>query len=344
MDQDIYKDYVKDASLVIKQYPIDVVLIKKHFYRTDKAVWFIKSNNKNYALKRYLVNKDQWQIMISAYNYLSKEVSNVAPLINTITDQPWAIHNDCYYILTNWVKERKPNYKTPDDLIKLTRGIAQLHQAAQNYKIPNIAQIDKHLGSWPLLTRRKQGLLLEYKYEAEADSNDIINKLYLKHYQKFFELYEEVAEVFESKLYKQWVMKIKKKPCLCVNGFSPHNFSLGEGDTVWLLHLDNICLDLPTRDLRKLIFKTMYIKKTWCSETLALIIRNYLEIFPLSKEELKILLAELKAPHLFFNVSTNYFLKQKPQWSKEKFKTMLIDAIKFEQNKLDVLSHFWQII
>jgi len=219
MDQSIYKDYVKDASFVIKKYPIYVLLIKKHQYRSDKAVWFIKGNNKNYALKRYLLDKDQWQIMISAYNYLSKEVNNVAPLISSINNEPWVIYDGCYYILTNWVKGKRPDYTNPDDLIKLTRGIAQLHRAAKDYEIPKVIRIDKHLGNWPLLTRRKQGLLLEYKYEAEADSTDSINKLYLKHYQKYFELYEEVAEVFESKLYDKWVEKIRKAPCLCVNGF-----------------------------------------------------------------------------------------------------------------------------
>src|SRR5690554_4583884 len=118
MEQTIYRDYVKDASVVIKQYPISVLLIKKHQYRTDKAVWFIKSKNKNYCLKRYNLNKDQWQIMISAYNYLSKEVNNVAPLIETINKEPWTVYNDSYYILTNWVKGRKPNLNSLEDLIK----------------------------------------------------------------------------------------------------------------------------------------------------------------------------------------------------------------------------------
>lgn len=344
MEHTIYRDYVKDASIVIKKYPISVYLIKKHQYRTDKAVWFIKSNNKNYCLKRYLLNKEQWEIMISAYNYLSREVNIVAPLINTMNDELWVTYNDSYYILTNWVKGRKPDYNNFEDLIKLTRGIAQLHKAAKNYSMPDIPKIGKNLGNWPLMSRRKQGLLLEYKYEAEADLSDTINKYYLKHYQIFFELFEEVVEVFESRLYKEWVNKIKNSPCLCVNGFSPGNFTLGENNSFWLLHLDNICLDLPARDLRKLIFKAMFIKKTWCKDTFTTIMQNYLEIFPLSKDELQVLLAELKAPHLFFNITTNYYFKQKPNWSKEQFKNLLVDAIKFEQNKIDLLSHYWQLI
>jgi len=344
MDQCIYKDYVKDASIVSKKYPIQVILIKKYQYRTDKAVWFIKGNNKNYALKRYLLDRNQWQIMISAYNYLSKEVNNVAPLIDTLNKEPWVIYNDYIYILTNWVKGRTPDYTNSEDLLKLTQGIAQLHCAAKDYVVPEITKINKHLGNWPLMTRRKQGLLLEYKYEAEANSSETLNKLYLKYYQRFFELFEEVAEVFETKIYQQWVNKIKKEPCLCVNGFSPHNFTLGEKDAFWLLHLDNICLDLPARDLRKLIFKTMFIKKSWSAETFSLIMQNYLEIFPLSKDELKVLLAELKTPHLFLNISTNYFLNQKPHWSIEKFRSLFIESIKFEQNKIDILSRFWQLI
>lgn len=344
MNQIIYKDYVKDASKVIKQYPIQIQFIKKYQYRTDKAVWFIKGNDKNYALKRYLLNKIQWQKMISAYNFLSQEVNNVAPLINTRANEPWVIYNNCYYILTNWVKGTKPDYSNLEDLTKLTRGIAQLHQAAKSYSAPETTQIAKNLGTWPLITRRKQGLLLEYKYEAEADSSDIFNRIYLKHYQRHFELFEEVAEVFESKLYQHWVNKIIKSPCLCVNGFSPHNFSLGEKGTLWLLHLDNICLDLPARDLRKLIFKTMFMKKNWCVETFSSIMQNYLAIYPLSKDELRVLLAELKAPHLFLNVTTNFYLNQKPHWTKDKFRTLLVESINFEQNKIELLHRFWQLI
>lgn len=340
MNSGIYKDYVQDASIVIKKYPIQVLFIKKHLYKTDKAVWFIKATDNNYALKRYLLDKDQWKIMISAYNYLSQGVNNVAPLIKTSEGQPWFIYDQHYYILTNWVKGKMPNYNDSEDLVKLTRGIAQLHLAAKDYKVPEIAPRRQYLGNWPLTTRRKQGLLLEYKYEAEADASNLLSKLYLKHYQKYFELYEEVAEVFESKIYTEWVKKIHESPCLCVNGFSPHNFSLEEKGAFWLLHLDNICLDLPARDIRKLIYKTMYFRKNWSLETLDLIIQNYLDIYPLSKDELKILMAELKAPHLFLNSSSNYFLKLKPLWSQEKFKTQFVEVLKFEQNKLETLSRF----
>lgn len=344
MEQSIIRDYVAEASTVLKKYPIQAFFIKKYQYRTKKAVWFVKTNQKNYALKRYLLDKKQWDMMISTYNFFSKEVNNVAPLINSKDDKPWVIYDNNYYILTNWVKGETPDYTNPDDLTKLVQGIAKLHLAARNYKETQKDNIDKHLGRWPLETRRKQGLLLEYKYEAENRISEAFCKLYLKHYQNYFELFEEVAEIFESRLYQKWVNKVKETPCLCVNGFSPQNFSLGEKENFWLLHLDNICLDLPAKDLRKLIFKTMYIKGKWCPETFSLIMKIYLELYPLTRDELKVLLAELKAPHLFVNITTKFFLNRKPHWSKEKFNSYLIKAIKLEQNKLDVLNRFWHLI
>ncbi|MFZ7103647.1 MAG: CotS family spore coat protein [Peptococcaceae bacterium] len=344
MDQSIIKDYVADASTVLKQYPIQALFIKKYQYKSKKAVWFVKTNQANYALKRYWLDDKQWNTIISAYNYLSKEVNNVAPLLSTKDANLWTKYKDNYYILTNWVKGSTPDYTNNEDLTKLTRGIAELHTAARNYPAADMENADKYLGRWPLDTRRKQGLLLEYKYEAENIGTHSFAKLYLKHYQSFFEIYEEVAEVFEHQIYQQWVKKTKEYPCLCVNGFSPHNFSLGEKNILWLLHLDNICLDLPARDIRKLILKTMYIKEKWCPETFALIMKNYLNIFPLAKDELKVLLAELKSPHLFFNVTTNFFLNQKANREADYYKTHLIKTLKFEQGKLDILSRFWQLL
>ncbi|MFZ5942974.1 MAG: CotS family spore coat protein [Bacillota bacterium] len=344
MDQSIIKDYVADASKILKEYPVQSLFIKKYLYKSRKAVWFIKTHQKNFALKRYSLDEKQWAVMISAYNYLSKEVNNVAPLINTKSGNLWVKDNQNYYILTNWVKGKTPDYKKQDDLTKLTQGIAKLHLAAKDYRAEDLEKGNGNLGLWPLNTRRKQGLLLEYKYEAENNNSESFAKLYLKHFQKFFDLYEDVAETFENKIYQQWVDKVKQNPCLCVNGFAPHNFSLGEKGNFWLLHLDNICLDIPARDLRKLIFKSMYIKEDWSPETFSLIMGNYLKVYPLAKDELKILLAELKSPHFFFNITTRFFLNQNSSWSNETFNKLLIKAIKFEQKKLEVLSRFWQLL
>jgi len=336
MSQSIIKDYVAEAQLIIKKYPV---------HTSKKAVWFIKTHYQNYALKRYLLDKEQWKFMISAYKYLSQEVNNVAPLINTKDNQPWVTHDNHYYMLTNWVKGHMPNYDNKTDLEMLTHGIANLHIASQEYKPYNKEEYKANkLGGWSDEIRRKQGLLLEYKYEVENQTSEKFSKIYLKNFQDFFELYEEVAEVFESSIYKEWVKKIEKNPCLCVNSFSPKNFSLGEEKKVWLLHLDNICIDLPARDLRKLLFKVMYLKGKWCAETLAMIMKNYLQLYPLSENELRVVIAELKAPHLFSNITSRYFLDKNCQWSKEKFTNHLIKAIKLENQKLNILARFWKIL
>jgi len=88
----------------------------------------------------------------------------------------------------------------------------------------------------------------------------------------------------------------------------------------------------------------MYIKERWCTETFSVIMRSYLELNTLSKDELRVLLAELKAPHLFFNICSKYYLNKKPQWSKELFTSFLIKAIRLENDKLNVLSRFWHLI
>lgn len=344
MEDKIIKDFVADASTVLKHYPVQTLFIRKFQYSSKKAVWFVKTNKANFALKKYELDDKQWKSMISAYIYLSKEVNNVAPLLTTKDNKLWVKYKDSYYILTNWVKGFTPQYTNNENLTKLTQGIAFLHCAAQNYQAQHMENKEKFLGRWPIDTRRKQGLLLEYKYEAENISKQNFPKLYLKHYQRFFELYEEIAEVFEDKSYQQWVEKVKQHPCLCVNGFSPHNFSLGENNNLWLLHLDNICLDLPARDIRKLVHKTMYLKDQWCPETFSLIMTNYLKIHPLSQAELKILLAELKSPYLFFNVATNFFLLGQKKCPPEEYEKLLVKALKFEKGKQDMLARFWHLL
>ncbi|NLW23728.1 MAG: CotS family spore coat protein [Clostridia bacterium] len=342
---DFVKDYVADAQVVLKSFPIVAFSIKKYQFLPKKSVWFVKTNQKNYALKRYLLNEEQWQFMISAYDRLSQEkIKYVAPLTKTKSGQLWIKYNGYYYILSDWVKGTVPDYTNERDLSMLAQGIAQLHLTSPSYNLPYKEHAEKNLGRWPEEMRRKQGLLLEYKYEAENESSVFFSKLYLRNYQIFFELFEEAAKTIESPLYSHWVKKIKKNTCLCINGFSPRNFSLGKEDTVWFLHLDNICIDLPARDLRKLLFKVMYINNTWDPHLFSLILRDYLQIHPLTTDELKVLLAELKAPHLFLNIASKYYLNRKPKWSKELFNSILTKTLRLEYEKLEVLKKFWQLI
>ena len=87
----------------------------------------------------------------------------------------------------------------------------------------------------------------------------------------------------------------------------------------------------------------MYINNTWDPHLFSLILRDYLQIHPLTTDELKVLLAELKAPHLFLNIASKYYLNRKPKWSKELFNSILTKTLRLEYEKLEVLKKFLAI-
>lgn len=335
-------DYVADAQLVLKQYPIHLFLIKKYQFQDKKAVWFIKTNKDLLALKRYGLDEQKWQAMISAYDFINKKGGNISPLIYTWDNKPWVYLKDYYYILTPWVKGKPADYLKEDSIVPIAHGISKIHCMSKNFQVPKDSYWKEYLGSWPEKTRRKQGLLLEYRYQAENLLPKTFAKIYLDNFQTFFSLLEDVAEVFEGPLYKKWVKKISKEPCLCLNDFSPKNFSIGK-DKTWILHIDNICIDLPARDLRKFIYRVMLTKETWCKETFATIMKEYLKLYPLSSDELKILLAELKIPYHFMNTTSRYFLQESSS-NFDNFSTILNKSLKLEQSKLSLLYRFWQLI
>lgn len=335
-------DYVADAQLVLKKYPINLFLIKKYQFQDKKAVWFIKTSKDLLSLKRYALDEQKWQAMISAYDFLSKKGGNISPLIYTWDNKPWVYSKDYYYILSPWVKGKPANYLNQENVISIAQAVAKIHSLSKNFRVPKDSYWQEYLGSWPEKTRRKQGLLLEYRYQSENLLPQTFAKVYLDNFQTFFSLLEDVSEAFEGPLYREWVKKISREPCLCLNGFSPRNFSVGK-DKTWILHIDNICIDLPARDLRKFLYQVMSTKETWCKETFATIMKEYLKLYPLSDDELKILLAELKTPYHFMNITSRYFL-QEDSSKLENFSTLLNKTLKLEQSKFSLLYRFWQLI
>lgn len=339
MKNNYLHDYVAEAQLILKYYPVQVLLLKKYHCENNKAVWFVKTHDKNLALKRYDLTKEQWNKMISVYYFFSQNGVNIAPLVTTKDYKTWVSWGNKYYILSNWVKINNPDFKAMSDIIKLTQGVANIHLCSKNYSPKSRDYKDKYTE-----IRRKQGLLLEYRYEAENNLTDSFSQIYLQNFQYFFDLWESIGIAFKNELYDKWLSMINKQPCICLNSFSPQNFSLDNNSKLWLLHLDNVCIDLPILDLRQLLFKIMYIREAWDEQIFINILKEYLKIYPLNNDQLTLLLADLKTPHLFFNVATNYFLFSNNEQIKNRLTNSLLKAIKLEKEKINLLKNFWNFL
>ncbi|SMB92677.1 spore coat protein, CotS family [Desulfonispora thiosulfatigenes DSM 11270] len=335
----IFRDYVAEAQFILKSYPIKPNIIKQTQYDSKKAVWFVKTNENSYALKRYTLTKEKWSNIISAYYFLFQKGFNIAPLIVTNSFKPWIVSDNNFYILTNWVKGDLPNFENIDDILKITKSIANLHLYSKEYTPQTREYKDNNIE-----LKRKQGLLLEYKYEAENQKNDEFSLLYLKHFEYFFESWENTSQNFNKSAYKKLIKNLDTMPCLCLNSFAPLNFSLDTSENIWILHLDKIHIDLPVLDLRQFIFKIMYTNDCWDKKVLSQIMKKYLEIYPLTEEELNLLLIDLQIPHLFFNISTRYFLFPASKTTQATLTKILHKAIKLEKEKKLVLKDFWELI
>lgn len=339
MANSILRDYVAEAQFILKNYPIEPMIVKQHQYNNKKAVWFIKTKDHSYALKRYTLTKEKWEKIISAYYYLYQKEINIGSLIVSNNYKPWIAHNNNYYILTSWVKGSLPDFTNPQDITKLTKNIANLHQQSKEYTPSTRDYKDKCSE-----IQRKQGLLLEYKYEAENTSKESFSRIYLKNFKHFFDIWEDGTNNYCNSTYEKCMKKLKEKPCLCLNSFSPQNFSLDKDGNLWTLHLDKICIDFPTTDLRQLLFKIMYINEDWNEEIFSKIIKNYMKVNNLTKDELKLLLTDLEMPHLFFNISSHYYLFPNNTAYKAKLTTNLTNAIELESKKTKLLQKFWELV
>ena len=65
----------------------------------------------------------------------------------------------------------------------------------------------------------------------------------------------------EKSGYDRWVDADKNINCLCHQDFTAGNLILTKSKEIFVLDIDSITIDLPTRDIRKFLNKVM--KKTW---------------------------------------------------------------------------------
>lgn len=335
----IFQDYVAEAQIILKNYPIKPNLIKQTQLDSKKAVWYVKTDENSYALKRYTLTREKWSKIISAYYYLFRKDFNIAPLIATNDFKPWIISDNNFYLLTNWVKGDLPDLTNIKDIIKITESIANLHLHSKEYT-PQTREYE----DTDIELKRKHGLLLEYKYHAENKKNEEFSLIYLKYFEYFFNSWEAALQKLAKSNYKELVKNLDKDPCLCLNNFTPSNFSLDANNNLWILHLDNINIDLPISDLRQFICKIMYVNGAWDKDIFSQIMESYLKIYPLTKEELKLLLIDLQVPHMFFNIATNYFLLSIDKAAASTLTASLNKAIALEKEKPLILNDFWKLI
>lgn len=329
---------------VLKYYDISVLGIKNESYKDKKGVWWVQTPVGYKILKKISNSEDTLKYIISAVSHLTKGGINIPRINKTISGDDYVNIQGTCYVLSDAISGKTPSYDSPKELMAITRELARFHKASRGFHPLQNTKPKIHLGMWvPDYTEQIEDMNRFYKEEAAAGGRDSIGKLILNEFPHFYQRALDAINALKGKEYEDWVKKAEGEGSLCHQDFAAGNLIMA-ADGMYVLDTDSITVDIPARDIRKLLHKIMKKAGKWDSELLQRVLRIYQSENPLSDSEWQVVRMDIMFPHLFIGAMNKYCYQRDKEWSPQKYFQRLKEMAAFEKTITPVLDNYQSLI
>ncbi|ACV61976.1 spore coat protein, CotS family [Desulfofarcimen acetoxidans DSM 771] len=298
------------AKQVILDYDIKPSVVELFQYGSIKTVWKLYDSSGLYCLKRMRYDIEKCLFSVNAQKYMLEKGANLPDIVDNIHGSSCTKYKGQTFVLYKWLAGRQLKFEKKRDLKLLVKGLARFHLASAGYTAGSEILISSKLGRWPHQYSSMRDRLIRWKETARGKSRNKLGRIYLEQADFFISLADKALELLEKSGYSQWVNELQLRKTLCHQDYGESN-TLWTGKQLVVLDLDGVAYDLPVRDLRKLIFKVMLLRKGWHEDTWRKILTWYEAENPFTEEQRRILLIDLLFPHEFHNTAKNPFHKGK---------------------------------
>jgi CotS family spore coat protein len=127
---------------------------------------------------------------------------------------------------------------------------------------------------------------------------------------------------------------------LCHQDFAAGNLAIVDDGRLYVYDMDSLTVDVPVRDLRKILNKVMKKETQWDLQKMNTMIQAYQSVNPLTKPQYAVLAADIQFPHLFYGQVSKYYTGREEKWTAAKHVSRLQDMIDTELSKEAVLRSF----
>ncbi|AOT71528.1 CotS family spore coat protein [Geosporobacter ferrireducens] len=333
---------IKEA---LQQYDITVVSIKNESYKDKKGVWWIQTPAGYKILKKQSQSIDTLNFILDAVEHLKQKGIYIPDVIKTKEDKRIAIINNTCYVLSEAISGKTLTYSNDSNIKLIIQELAKFHKASEGFFPSSNTKMRSHLGEW-IVKYREEMHKLEgyYKTESLTQQSTEFGKLILKEYKNFYRQMEMAVNELEKSNYYQWSKEAGDKGCLCHQDFAAGNLIYTESKKLFVLDIDSITMDIPIRDIRKILNKIMKKKGGWDQETLKYILACYHEMNPLTPYQWQVLKATLRYPHLFAGIMSKYYEGRDKSWTQSKYLKRLEEMLKIEKSLIPLLENFEKLL
>ncbi|NLE24316.1 MAG: CotS family spore coat protein [Clostridiaceae bacterium] len=330
---------------VLNNYDINVQSIRSETYKDKKGVWWIETDKGLMVLKKISNSEQTLKFTNSAIKHLGENGIHLPPIIKTRGGMDYAIADGSCYVLSGAVKGKNPSYDSAKELEIIIKGLAEFHAASRGFKVLPDTKPKIHLGKWEEdLTAQLEDMRVFYDSEVSASGFNEIGKFIITEFPYFYRRALSAIDSLRAEEYMTWVEKARLQGALCHQDFASGNLILEPSGILYVLDTDGITIDIPARDLRKIILKIMKKNGKWDSELAKKIFKIYQSVNPLKPSEWKIVLADIKFPHLFIGAMNKYYYRRDKEWSEEKYFNKIKEMCVFEKTLEPALDHFEMLI
>jgi len=330
---------------VLAQYPYTVKGIRTESYKQKKGVWWVDTTKGMKILKKHPNSEPMLIFLLSAIDHLQNKGMNIPRVNETIDGNRYVKNGETCFILIDAVEGVNPDYRKQEELNALVREMGRFHLASQGFIPPNESKVRQHLGNWGQdfsadITRLKDFYNEEKSKTAHKEFGEIISEVF----PSFLQRMETAVTGLGGPAYAAWVNKIADGGGLCHQDFAAGNILMNSAGRVYILDTDSLTIDLPARDIRKLLNKVMKKNGKWEPALVENILSVYQKANPLTIDEWAVLKLDLIFPHLFAGIMDKYYRQREKDWTENKYVSRLKEMIAVERSLEEVLKKYDAII
>lgn len=325
---------------VLDNYNITVLSIKNESYKDKKGVWWIQTPDGYKILKKISNSEDTLKFIISAVNHFLQNGIKIPRINKTKSGNDYTTIQGTCYVLSDAISGKNPSYDSPKELMAIVKELAKFHRASAGFHPLENTKPKKHLGIWVQdYTEQVEDMNRFYKDEVSAGGKDSVGKFILGEFPYFYQRAYDSINALKGSEYRDWVNKSEKTGCLCHQDFAAGNLIMTSND-IYILDTDSITIDIPARDIRKILHKIMKKSGKWDKELVRRVIGYYQSENPLTQSEWQVVKMDITFPHLFIGAMNKYYYQRDKEWSPQKYLQRLKEMAQFEKTITPVLDNF----
>lgn len=332
------------TDIVLGHYPIKVLDVRNESYKDKKGVWWVKTPGGMRILKKISNSEETLKFILDAVRHLMKNGVRLPEICKTSTGDDYVRIEGVCYVLTEAIEGRNPSYTAPRELQRISAELARFHKASEGFRPSPGTKPKYHLGLWiDDYTRQLEDINEFYQKELTLKRNDPISNAITREFPYFYERAGKAIAGLKGKEYLEWVRKAQTKGCLCHQDFAAGNLILTSPGEIYVLDTDSITIDIPARDIRKLLNKVMKKTGRWDTELAKNILHSYQSGNPLTASEWEVVRLDLMFPHLFLGAVSKYYYKRDKEWPEDKYLQRIVEISGFERTIKPLLDNFDRI-